>query len=81
MKRAITFYYDEETGELSKIDFAEGFKNENALMQADVMGDIRGFIAARYKESVDASEHELVEETGASSEAVKFALSMIGHTA
>lgn len=81
MKRAVTFYYNEETGELAKVDFSEAFKNESALMRADVMGDIRNIVDKDYEESVDDAEDELVEDTGASSEAVRFALSQLGHTA
>lgn len=52
MKRAITFYYDEETGELAKVDVSERFMAESALMQADVIGDINGYLEEVYDDSV-----------------------------
>jgi hypothetical protein len=39
MKRAFTVYYDDFTGELSKIDYSEVFTDESNLMQADVLKD------------------------------------------
>jgi|TARA_R110000823_G_scaffold189517_6_gene321336 hypothetical protein len=51
MKKAITFYYDEESGELAKTTIHDDFKIVDSLMKADVLQDCLGTIENLYNNS------------------------------
>jgi len=51
MKKAITFYYDEESGELAKTTIHDDFKRVDSLMKADVLQDCLGTIENLYNNS------------------------------
>lgn len=52
---AFTAYYDNETGEMSKVEFSPPFMAESVLMRADVLKDIHHFIQAQYARTRDAA--------------------------
>ena len=49
MKRMVTMYYNEETGELTKVDFSAGFEVEDSLLRADVLQDAIDTLVAAYE--------------------------------
>lgn len=53
MKKAITFYYDENSGEMSKVELGKDFKNEIGLMQVDVLKDIVETVAEMYNNGIN----------------------------
>ena len=59
MKRAMTFWYDENSGEFEKVDISPVFESENALFQADVLGDCLGVMTELYNESVGNFQADL----------------------
>jgi len=40
MKRAMTIYYDEDSGEMEMIKESDSFKSEDSLLRADVLKDV-----------------------------------------
>ena len=59
MKRAMTFWYDENSGEVEKVDISPVFESENALFKADVLGDCLGVMTELYNESVGNFQADL----------------------
>tara|TARA_A100000172_G_C2970499_1_gene85760 strand:+ start:109 stop:318 length:210 start_codon:yes stop_codon:yes gene_type:complete len=51
MKKAITFYYCEDSGELVKTKTHKHFKKVDSLMKADVLQDCLGVLEKMYDES------------------------------
>lgn len=47
-RRCLTAWYDDETGELVKLDVAESFVLESSLMRADVLQDLRHALEGHY---------------------------------
>ena len=56
--KVITFYANQETGELSRVAETDGFINENTLFRADVLKDIRDCAEALYAEAVQELHEE-----------------------
>jgi len=48
-RRMLTVYYDDESGELARIDVSAAFHGESALMQADVLKDLIGCVELLYE--------------------------------
>jgi hypothetical protein len=59
MKRAMTIYYDEDSGELEKIDEAPHFKNGDSLLRADVLQDCVGTLTYMYENSFSSFTNDL----------------------
>ena len=70
MKRAMTIYYDEESGELDKIDEAPHFLNEDSLTRADVLQDCVGRLTYMYENSATGF-YEGLEEIVSDTERMK----------
>jgi hypothetical protein len=51
-RRAYTFYYDEDSGELASITEGEIFKQESALLRADVLKNILEDVAEKYNQAL-----------------------------
>jgi len=51
MKKAITFYYSEDSGEHAKTLISPDFQGEDSLMKADVLQDFLSIIEEMYIES------------------------------
>ena len=49
--KAFTVYYDDENGEMTRVDWTPGFQNEGVLLRADVLKDARNAIGAAYDEA------------------------------
>lgn len=49
--KAFTVYYNEATGELTRVDWTPGFQNQGVLLRADVLKDARNAIGAAYEEA------------------------------
>ena len=51
-KRAYTFFYDEDSGELDRVTEGESFAAENELFRADVLKDILEDVAEKYNQAL-----------------------------
>ena len=51
MKKAITFYFNDDSGELAKTTVHAGFQRVDSLMQADVLQDCLGKLDDLYNNS------------------------------
>ena len=64
-RRAVTFYYDDETGDMSLLpSWNERFTQESTLLQADVLRDILFALVACYEASVRNIFPESGQEVG-----------------
>ena len=52
INRALTVYYDAETGEVQRWDWGEKFSEESSLMRADVLADIERACAEEAEDSL-----------------------------
>ena len=57
MKRALTFWYDEDSAQFEKVDIAPVFESESALFKADVLQDCLGVLTDLYRESAGEFFH------------------------
>tara|TARA_R110000824_G_scaffold19230_1_gene74886 strand:- start:174 stop:383 length:210 start_codon:yes stop_codon:yes gene_type:complete len=66
MKKAITFYFDEESGEMIKTKIHNDFEKADSLMKADVLNDCLGYIENLYSKYNDkyfsALEQRYIQE-------------------
>jgi len=51
-KRAYTFFYDEDSGELDRVTEGESFVAENELFRADVLKEILEDVAEKYNQAL-----------------------------
>ena len=66
----MTIYYDEDSGELAKIDEAPYFLNEDSLLRADVLQDCVGRLTYMYENSA-SGYFESLEEIASDTERMK----------
>jgi len=59
MPRAMTFYYSEESGEMTTTNESAQFQASDGLLRADVLGDILGTVTTLYNQSVGQFGREL----------------------
>ena len=63
MKRVVTFWYDDDAGEVNKVDYGKDFIGETSLMRADVLQDCLGELSNVYEKSWKEFERELMKES------------------
>jgi hypothetical protein len=61
-RKLLSATYDWNTGELGFVLFSAEFEAESALMQADVLLDLKGVIDARYEEQRKEATRNLSAE-------------------
>ena len=66
----MTIYYDEDSGELEKVDEAPHFLNEDSLLRADVLQDCVGTLTYMYENS-SSGYFEGLEEIVSDTERMK----------
>jgi len=60
-KRALTVYYNENTMEVTKVDFGKDFLKAGALSRLDVLKDSYSYITEIYNLTIKEWETELTE--------------------
>ena len=63
MKRVVTFWYDDDAGEVSKVDYDKDFIGETSLMRADVLQDCLVELSNVYEKSRTEFEQALMKES------------------
>jgi len=51
MKRVVTFWYDDDAGEVNKVDYGKDFIVEPFLVRADVLGECLGELSNVYQKT------------------------------
>lgn len=61
MKKAITFYMNEDTGELEKVSKTELFQAQSCIFRMDIFGDIIGYCRSEMSSDIVEFEEFCIE--------------------